>query len=448
MKIIELHAENVKRLKAVQIRPTGHLVEIAGRNGQGKSSVLDCIWWALAGGDTIQRSPIRKGESEAVIRLDLGDIKVRRTFKRKGDGDEFTTSLIVENGEGARYSSPQKMLDALVDHLSFDPLAFTRMKARDQFDALRAFVPGIDFDAIDRANKADFDARTVKNREVASLTARYQAVSHSGRRTGRARRRHCRPRRRDGAAPASTTRTLSGGRRGGSRPRPKSPSFRTKAKAQLRASGRLAPPSQYGRSGRSERRIPPLARCAPNSPLRLPCLPRSTPPRSATKIADAGRDQRRLRHRSLAPRTSATEIAAEGEAAEAEATRLTKAMEARNAAKAKAISAAKMPVPGLEFGEGEILLNGLPFDQGSDAERLRTSIAIAMAANPKLRVIRVRDGSLLDDDAMKLLGEMAETSDMQVWVEVIQTGRRSLSSWKTAWSRLLRQRNDQRCHGS
>ncbi len=97
-------------------------------------------------------------------------------------------------------------------------------------------------------------------------------------------------------------------------------------------------------------------------------------------------------------------------------------MEARNAAKAKAISAAKMPVPGLEFGEGEILLNGLPFDQGSDAERLRTSIAIAMAANPKLRVIRVRDGSLLDDDAMKLLGEMAETSDMQVWVEVIQTG--------------------------
>ena len=39
MKIIELHAENVKRLKAVQIRPTGPLVEIAGRNGQGKSSV-------------------------------------------------------------------------------------------------------------------------------------------------------------------------------------------------------------------------------------------------------------------------------------------------------------------------------------------------------------------------------------------------------------------------
>ena len=39
MKIIELQAENVKRLRAVTISPEGHIVEISGRNGQGKSSV-------------------------------------------------------------------------------------------------------------------------------------------------------------------------------------------------------------------------------------------------------------------------------------------------------------------------------------------------------------------------------------------------------------------------
>ncbi len=48
MKIVQLQAENVKRLKAVEISPEGHIVEITGRNGQGKSSVLDAIWWALA----------------------------------------------------------------------------------------------------------------------------------------------------------------------------------------------------------------------------------------------------------------------------------------------------------------------------------------------------------------------------------------------------------------
>ena len=39
MKIIRLSAENVKRLVAVEIEPTGNLVEITGKNGAGKTSV-------------------------------------------------------------------------------------------------------------------------------------------------------------------------------------------------------------------------------------------------------------------------------------------------------------------------------------------------------------------------------------------------------------------------
>jgi len=45
MKIISLVAENVKKLVAVEIKPDGNLVEITGKNGQGKTSVLDSIWW-------------------------------------------------------------------------------------------------------------------------------------------------------------------------------------------------------------------------------------------------------------------------------------------------------------------------------------------------------------------------------------------------------------------
>lgn len=42
--IISLTVENIKKIKAVTIRPTGNVVEITGRNGQGKSTVLDAIW--------------------------------------------------------------------------------------------------------------------------------------------------------------------------------------------------------------------------------------------------------------------------------------------------------------------------------------------------------------------------------------------------------------------
>lgn len=83
MKIISLQAENVKRLTAVTITPDGNLVQITGKNGQGKTSVLDAIWWALEGAANIQAEPIRKGAEEARIRLDLGEYVVTRTFTRK-----------------------------------------------------------------------------------------------------------------------------------------------------------------------------------------------------------------------------------------------------------------------------------------------------------------------------------------------------------------------------
>ena len=96
-------------------------------------------------------------------------------------------------------------------------------------------------------------------------------------------------------------------------------------------------------------------------------------------------------------------------------------MYARDTVKAAAISLAKMPVAGLSLGDGEVMLNELPFEQASDAERLKVSIAIAMAMNPKLRVIRIRDGSLLDENSMKAIAEMAHEGGYQFWVERVET---------------------------
>lgn len=100
---------------------------------------------------------------------------------------------------------------------------------------------------------------------------------------------------------------------------------------------------------------------------------------------------------------------------------LTKAIDDREAAKQKAIAEAKLPIEGMTFGDGQIMLDGSPFDQASDAQKLRASVAIGMANNPRLHVMRVRDGSLLDEDALKILGEMAEANDFQVWLEAVDS---------------------------
>ena len=81
MKIIRLQAENFKRLKAVSNTPEGNIVQISGKNGQGKSSVLDSIWPALGGAEVLPKKPIREGAEDATIRLDLGQYIVTRKFK-------------------------------------------------------------------------------------------------------------------------------------------------------------------------------------------------------------------------------------------------------------------------------------------------------------------------------------------------------------------------------
>ncbi|MBY0250163.1 MAG: AAA family ATPase [Methylobacterium organophilum] len=401
MKIVQLQAENVKRLKAVEILPEGHIVEITGRNGQGKSSVLDAIWWALAGTTHIQAVPIRKGENEARIRLDLGEIKVVRTFRKRED-QTFTTSIAVESTDGARYPSPQRMLDGLLGALSFDPLAFTRMDGKAQLEALKRFVPGVDFEAIERANKADYDRRTDVNRQVKALRAQASAIVVPAEAPAQ---------RIDDAAlvaemeQAGEHNALIERRRAG-REAVAAEVKRLDAEAE-RIRGEIAVLTDRLRDteGSADQKRGQLANAET-----LPKPIDTTVLRE--RIADAVRA-----NAALARREERARVEAQAVEAEAQSAALTKAIEERVTAKREAIAKAELPVPGLGFGDDEILLDGVPFDQASSAEQLRTSVAIAMAANPKLRVIRVQDGSLLDEEAMRILAEMAQAADYQVWIE-------------------------------
>ena len=62
VKINNLEIENVKRVRAVKLSPSENgLTIIGGDNGQGKTSVLDAIAWALGGDKFKPSSPEREG---------------------------------------------------------------------------------------------------------------------------------------------------------------------------------------------------------------------------------------------------------------------------------------------------------------------------------------------------------------------------------------------------
>jgi predicted ATP-dependent endonuclease of OLD family len=171
MKIVSLQAENFKRLKAVEIKPNGSTIVITGKNAQGKSSILDSIFAAVGGADALPSKPIRKGEQTARIKLDLGELVITRKFTATG------STLTVEGANGARFGSPQRMMDDLVGAIAFDPLEFTRMKPEKQFETVRSLVKlDVDIDALDGQNSKDFEARTDLNREIKSLRAQAAGI--------------------------------------------------------------------------------------------------------------------------------------------------------------------------------------------------------------------------------------------------------------------------------
>lgn len=378
MKIIELRAENVKRLKAVHITPDGTLQVVGGRNAQGKSSVLDAIWLALGGGKAGKATtvPIRDGEEKASVTLDLGELVITRAWTQSG------TTLKVTSGEGASFSSPQKMLDQLVGQLTFDPLEFTRLSAKDQRDALLGLVDlPINLDELDR--------------QRADLFAERTTVGQEGKRIGEVTV--------DPDLPEAET-SMSG------------------AVAALRAAERKADEALEIRdlldssSRRLEQIREDLAKAEAEAAKWKAAaddigeLPDPVP--LAARLETLEEENQRIRaNNAERVRTAEKEQLREQYAG------LTQAIESLDTAKRDALAAAEFPVPGLGFDDTGVTYAGVPFSQASSAEQIRVSLAMAMAANPKLRVIRILDGSLLDDEAMSAIREQVAERDFQLWIE-------------------------------
>lgn len=408
MKIIALQAENIKKLVAIEIRPDGNLVQITGKNGDGKTSVLDSIWWALAGSTNIQDAPIRNGQKKARIKLDMGEIVVTRTFKKDESG-ETSSAITVESAEGVKFSSPQSMLDGLLGELSFDPLAFSRLPARAQFDTLKKFCPKVDFEKIEAMQKADFEARTLLNRQAKEARAEAHGAQD------------------DMEIPqkvdiSTLTKELSdAGEKNGKIETAKlarqqafekiedlkSRSINLVKNAEIQAKKIIED---------AEKQAKALTREAINIEVEVENLPEPGEPIDTAELRQKI-DEAQDRNSQIDDLADEVNAAKKASRLEKEADALTKKMEEREADKQEKIAAAKLPVKEISFGDGSILYKKLPFDQASDAEKLKVSIAIAMALNPKMRIIRVRDGSLLDAESMRVIEKMANEKDYQVWVE-------------------------------
>lgn len=444
MKIIQLTAENVKKLKVVDITPRGPMVRVTSRkNGQGKTSVLDSIWWLLTNAKNVQAVPIRKGAEEARIRGVLGgesaEYIVERKFLASG-----TTTVTVRDARGSAPGTPDKklpkwgdsreILDGLIGDLSFDPLAFAREKPKEQYEHLRSIAKlDVDLDALKVQNDADFKRRTDLNRDAKIARAQVAAfvipadtpaqridesdilnrIQASGEHNASIETRRARR--------EQTQRDANDKKAEGVRLRERSAQTRQQTAdrvADLQRQIECLKKDGEEAAQQYDQQASAALKAAADLEEKIDSAPALPAPIIVTELR-AELEAAKTVNADVSKREQRDAIAAAAADLEAQAKELTDRMEAREKTKVEAIKAAKMPVEGLGFGDGFVTYHGLPFDQASDGECLRVSAEIAMNENPKLRVIRIRDGSLLDDDNLAILAQMATERDYQIWIEQV-----------------------------
>ncbi len=122
VKINRLEIENVKRVKAVRLSPSAKgLTIIGGKNGQGKTSVLDAIAWALGGKKFEPTQAHREGSmTEPKLHVELSN----GLIVERGGKNGTLKVLDPDGGKGG-----QKLLDAFIDELALDLPKF--MEASD-----------------------------------------------------------------------------------------------------------------------------------------------------------------------------------------------------------------------------------------------------------------------------------------------------------------------------
>lgn len=383
MKIIELQAENVKRLRAVDITPDGTLQVIGGRNAQGKSSLIEGIWMALGGRKATKDTtrPIRDGEDRAMVRLDLGDMVITRTWTPSG------SKLKVENTQGVPARSPQALLDNLIGRMSFDPLDFIRLAPKEQRNTLLDIVElEVNIDEVDTQIGQVYAMRTEIGREGTALGE----VSVD-------------------------------------------PSLPVTEQSLQDTLARLRAAEEANRQVQNQSDI--LRRAEDNV-----AMLEENMQRLLAQLEEAKNEVSRLRSTAQAPLVDTSALEAELSDIDGMNARIrsnneairrsqrreelllqyegaTQELQRLSAVKADALRKAKFPIEGLSFTDAEVLYHGVPLSQASSAEQIQVSMAIGMALNPQLRVLMIKDGSLLDDTSMEAIYRQAADSDFQLFVE-------------------------------
>lgn len=415
MKIFNLKSENIKGIKVIDITPKDDMVILSGKNGAGKTSALDSIWYAMEwkAGAKGTPMPIRKGEKKADVKLSLCE-DLTKEQKEQGIKPKVLfivyrywtvagyTKLKVTNGEGLIYENAQKLLDGFIGYLSFDPRLFAQMDGKAQRDLLIK-ITGFDVTKIEEKIAETREKRRLQGQKVklyegerehvdleklpekeiiieALQTELENAIDHN----------------RDIDA---------------TKQRIENDESLVKAKQKRildledEINALKEGIKKYSNSIEIDQRF-----LEENKKVDINSI------RASIQEAMEVNEMFKARERNIAADNKQ-------EAEQKVYDEFTQEIEKSVAELEEGLktSWAKIPDQKLSLTETGIAYDGIPYSQISYSEQLEIAIRIAMALNTELRVIRISDYSLLDDESKQKIRKMSKDENYQIWVETVDS---------------------------
>jgi len=392
MKVVGLYIENFLNVKVIHIVPTSSIIRIEGKNGTGKSNVIDSIWFGLGGAQASPVRPLRKGAQSGKVVIDLGELTVERKITTSG------TYLEVRAASGAKIQRPQEVLNKLFSLVSYDPETFINADDRERREVLlQATGKSAVVADIDGQRKGLYDKRTLVNRDVAAAHGYLASLGNITR-----------------VEPVDVSDLTN------------AYNHATETLSNIAAvESRLSASTSNLTTMKARRDILTTElrllqddidhEAAANDQLRNTLAATVKPDLSALadRIRDAESTNAAARHWK-----DAEAARAKLSALEAESSNLTAAISILDEQKQAILQEVATSVGAISITDaGGIEVGGTPFADLCTSEQLRVAMEVGASLNPKLRVLRIANGNVFDAEGMAALESFAESRDMQVWIE-------------------------------
>lgn len=382
-----------KGVREITLSPTGRLVVIAGANGAGKSSFIDAITELFdPKGSKLTPKPIREGADEAraeYVDEDLG-LRISRVWKKNGTAGTLT----VEATDGAKYSRPSDVVASLLGGAIFDPVAFLNLDEKKQRDALLEKVElPFDLDEIGREKAGAEQRRLEAGREVKRLQGALDSLAKP--------------------EPDALDEEVSSASILAELDAAQTAHRATEDTRREYNDLALRYDAIKQQIVELQETLEAVGDQQENALHRLKALPAPV---------DVEPIQERLRNLDGINQAVRDRKAYEATAAElAQKTELHGAIQGEldkiDETKREGLAKAKFPVAGLSVDEDGVTFDGVPFGQVNSAMRRRVAFAIATSGDPKLKLVIVKDGDLLDADSLAAIREVADERGYTVLVE-------------------------------